>query len=70
MGGLQSPKVEAVSSYFLVLHGFEVSLRTTVYANNGLERRISKSLDELCAFDEQVLKPYASSPLPLEVSQA
>lgn len=69
MGGLQSPKAEAVSSYFLVLHGFAVSLRATAYANYGLERCVSKILEELCASDEQVLNPYISSPLPLEVSR-
>lgn len=37
MGGLQSPKAEAVSSYFVVLPGFEVSLRATACANSGLE---------------------------------
>lgn len=69
MGGLQSPKAEAVSSYFVVLPGFEVSLRATACANSGLERCVSKILEELCAFDDQVLNPYMSSPLPLEVSR-
>lgn len=70
MGGLQSPKAEAVTSCFSVLYGFEVSLRATVYVKNGLERRVPETLEEPGVFDEQILKPYTSSSLLLEVSQA
>lgn len=54
------------SVLFLVLHGFGAN----IYVNNGLERRVPEMLEQPCAFDEQILKPYISSSLLLEVSQA
>ena len=53
------------SVLFLVLHGFGAN----IYVNNGLERRVPEMLEQPCAFDEQILNPYISSSLLLEVSQ-
>lgn len=70
MGYPQSPEAQAVLSYFLALHGFQVSLFAIVDVNSGLERCISAMLAEPCALDEQTLKPYMLSSLLLEVSHA